>query len=149
MARSKWTVMLVPHDNERVRSVQLSSSTVQALLSGALIIALVGGLLTAGLFVRQSQSMRAEQLERENLLLAAEVTDMRSEMEALQNSIDRLAEMDEEYRTIAGLPPINDDVQRVGIGGPGTPSVESFDIYQENSELGEQIFAANYDLETL
>jgi murein DD-endopeptidase MepM/ murein hydrolase activator NlpD len=141
--------MLVPHDNERVRSVQLSGSTVQALLSGALIIALIGGLLTAGLFVKQSQSMQAEQLERENVLLAAEVTDMRSEMESLQNSIDHLAEMDEQYRTIAGLPAINEDVQRVGIGGPGTPTLESFDVYQENSELGEQIFAANYDLETL
>jgi murein DD-endopeptidase MepM/ murein hydrolase activator NlpD len=93
--------------------------------------------------------MQAEQLERENVLLAAEVTDMRSEMESLQNSIDHLAEMDEQYRTIAGLPAINEDVQRVGIGGPGTPTLESFDVYQENSQLGEQIFAANYDLETL
>jgi hypothetical protein len=58
MARSKWTVMLVPHDNERVRSVQLSGSTVQALLSGALIIALIGGLLTAGLFVKHLRACR-------------------------------------------------------------------------------------------
>jgi murein DD-endopeptidase MepM/ murein hydrolase activator NlpD len=149
MARSKWTVMLIPHDNESVKSVHLSSSGVRAILSGVLLILLLCGVFTTGFFVKQGQHLRAQQLQRENLLLAAEVDGMRNEMEALAASIEDLSAKDEKYRTIAGLPALDRDVQRVGIGGPGTMTLESLEVYQQNPALGEQIFAASYDLETL
>ncbi|MEX0911844.1 MAG: hypothetical protein WD031_00330, partial [Gemmatimonadota bacterium] len=141
--------MLIPHDNERVRSIQLSSSGVRGVLSAVLLLFLLCSVFTAGFFLKQGQELRAEQLERENELLAAEVTGMRMEMESLAASIGELAQKDEQYRTIAGLPAIDEDVQRVGIGGPGTETIESNALYDENPQLGEQIFAASYDLETL
>ncbi len=141
--------MLIPHDNERVRSIQLSATGVRALLSGVLLVTLVLGVFTLGFFLKQGQEFRAEQLERENVLLAAEVSGMRSQMETLASSLNELAERDEKYRTIAGLPSIDEDVRRVGIGGPGTKTLESLDIYRENPELGEQVFAASYDLDAL
>lgn len=141
--------MLIPHGNEKVRSVHLSHSSVRAIVSVILLVVLLIGIFTTGFFLKQGQHLRAERLERENELLAAEVTGMREEMAALSSSIATLAEKDAQYRTIAGLPEIDEDVQRVGIGGPGTKTVESFEIYQENPELGGQIFAATYDLETL
>jgi murein DD-endopeptidase MepM/ murein hydrolase activator NlpD len=149
MARTKWTVMLIPHDNESVRSIQLSHTGVRALISLVLLFLLVCSVFAAGFFLKQGQHFRAQQLARENLLLAAEVTGMRNEMEALAASIEDLSAKDEKYRTIAGLPAIDPDVQRVGIGGPGTKTLESLDVYRENPELGEHIFAASYDLETL
>jgi murein DD-endopeptidase MepM/ murein hydrolase activator NlpD len=149
MARSKWTVMFIPHDNENVRSVHVSSSGVRAIVSGAIVLALMFAVVTTGFFVKQGQQMRTAQLERENALLAAEVTGMRLEMESLANSVNDLAAKDARYRVIAGLPAIAEDVRRVGIGGPGTKTVESLDISQYNPELGEQLFAASYDLGTL
>jgi len=149
MVRSKWTVMLIPHDNERVRSIQLSSTGVRAVISLGLFFVLLGSVFTAGFFLKQGQTFRAERLERENILLAAEVTGIRSEMEVLAASIEDLAAKDEKYRTIAGLPAIDRDVQRVGIGGPGTKTLEGLELYHENAEVGEQVFAASYDLETL
>lgn len=148
MARSKWTVMLIPHDNDRVRSLQLSGTRLRAVVT-AFVVALVGfGSVTAWVG-KPGQHFRAQQLERENLLLAAEVTELREQMEELSASIEELSQKDEQYRTIAGLASIDEDVRQVGIGGPGTKSLESLEIYQHNPELGEQIFAASYDLETL
>ena len=141
--------MLIPHDNERVRSIQLTSSGVRAVLSAVLVVVLLSGIFTAGFFIKEGQALRAENLERENLLLAAEVTGMRNEMESLATSIEELAEKDAQYRTIAGLPEISEDVRRVGIGGPGTSTLESLEIYKQNPELGEQVYAASYDLQTL
>jgi len=141
--------MLIPHDNERVRSIQLSSTGVRAVISLGLFFVLLGSVFTAGFFLKQGQTFRAERLERENILLAAEVTGIRSEMEVLAASIEDLAAKDEKYRTIAGLPAIDRDVQRVGIGGPGTKTLEGLELYHENAEVGEQVFAASYDLETL
>jgi murein DD-endopeptidase MepM/ murein hydrolase activator NlpD len=149
MARSKWTVMLIPHDNDRVRSLQVTGSSVRTMIACVLVGVLVFGGITLALAAKQAPNLRAQQLERENLLLAAEVGEMRGEMEALAASIEELSAKDAKYRTIAGLPEIDPDVQRVGIGGPGTKTLETLDIYRENPELGEQVFAASYDLETL
>jgi murein DD-endopeptidase MepM/ murein hydrolase activator NlpD len=149
MARSKWTVMIIPHDNERVRSVQLSSSGIRAALSVLLVVVLFAGTFSVGFFVKQSHHLRAERLERENVLLAAEVDAMRGEMENLSSSIEELSAKDEKFRMMAGLPPIHEDVQRVGIGGPGTQTLEASAVYQLSETVGEQLYAASYDLETL
>lgn len=149
MARSKWTLMLVPHDNERVRSVQVSGRAVRTIVSLVLFIAVLSGTFSIGFFVKQGHQLRAERLERENVLLAAEVEEMRSEMSTLALSIEDLSEKDERYRTMAGLPAIDADVRRVGIGGPGTATVEGSAMYAVNRDLGEDVFAASFDLETL
>lgn len=149
MARSKWTLMLVPHDNEHVRSVQVSGRAVRTIVSLVLFIAVLSGTFSIGFFVKQGHQLRAERLERENVLLAAEVEEMRSEMATLALSIEDLSQKDEQYRTMAGLPEIDADVRRVGIGGPGTATVEGSAMYAVNRDLGEDVFAATYDLETL
>ena len=64
MARSKWTLMLIPHDNERVRSVQVSSSSVRALLCGILVVVLLSASFSIGFFIKQNQHWRAQRLER-------------------------------------------------------------------------------------
>lgn len=141
--------MLIPHDEERVKSVQLSTASVRVILSVLLVGVLLAGTFSVGFFVKQGHHLRAQRLERENLLLAAEVDEMRSEMRNLSASIEELSLKDEKYRTIAGLPAIDGDVRRVGIGGPGTESLESAAVYRLNPEVGEKIFAASYDVETL
>lgn len=141
--------MLIPHDNESVKSFHVSSSSVRAILSGLTLTILLVVTVTTGFFFKQGPSLRTQHLERENGLLAAEVTGIRSEMEALHASIEELAARDARYRSIAGLPEIDEDVRRVGIGGPGGLSREDSPVYQANPELGEQVFAASYDLETL
>jgi murein DD-endopeptidase MepM/ murein hydrolase activator NlpD len=149
MARSKWTLMLIPHENQRVRSIQVSSVGVRVGLSVVLVLALLVGTFSIGFFVKQGHEVRAERLARENLLLAAEVEGILGEMQTLSAQIEDLTAKDEKYRTIAGLRPIDEDVRRVGIGGPGTASLESMPVYQLNADVGEKVFAASYDLETL
>jgi murein DD-endopeptidase MepM/ murein hydrolase activator NlpD len=141
--------MLVPHDNERVRAVQVSGTGVRAMISLLLFVAVLFGTFGIGFFVKQGHQLQAERLQRENGLLAAEVEEMRDEMATLSVSIEELSRKDEKYRMIAGLPAIDPDVRRVGIGGPGTATVEGSAVYAVNRDLGEDVFAASYDLETL
>jgi murein DD-endopeptidase MepM/ murein hydrolase activator NlpD len=141
--------MLIPHGNEHVRSVQLTHRSVKVVLSVFLIAALFIGTISVGFFVRQSHQLRADRLHRENQLLASEVEDMREKMASLAESLDSLAARDEMFRTVAGLTALDDAVRRVGIGGPGTPTLEERPLYELNPEIGEQVFAASYDLGSL
>ncbi len=141
--------MLVPHGNERVRSVQVSNKSFRVALSLFLIVVLLFGSFSINGLVKQSHHLRAERLERENLLLAAEVDHIRDKMATLHESLDSLAVRDEKYRVIAGLPTIDPDVQRVGIGGPGTQTLANGPLHETNALIGEKVFAATYDLATL
>ncbi|CAN5757489.1 hypothetical protein BH23GEM7_BH23GEM7_12280 [soil metagenome] len=149
MSRLKWTLMLIPHGEQEVKSVQLSTTGVRAVLSLLLLAALLLGTFAIGFLTRQSQHLGAQQLERENLLLAAEVEQMRQTVDQLNESLDAISARSEKFRAVAGLSAIDPEVQRVGIGGPGTPALESSDLYRTNPEVGEQVFAASYDLTTL
>jgi murein DD-endopeptidase MepM/ murein hydrolase activator NlpD len=143
--------MLIPHDNERVRSFQVSSSSVRAILSALLIALLLGGSFSIGFFVKASQHMRAAQLQRENVLLAAEVDHMRGEMRTLSASINQLSAKDESYRTIAGLPPLDAETRAAGSGAKAKPTrfLANTSIFRYNRQVGEKLLATNSDLELL
>lgn len=149
MARSHWTLLLVPHDNERVRSIQISGKSVRVAVTAVLFLAFTLAIFSVGFFVKQSHHVRAERLEHENELLAAEVDQMRSQMETLNRSIEDLSERGEKYRVVAGLPQIDPQVARVGIGGPGTATLKSGALYQLDPERGKKVFTTSSDLGVL
>jgi murein DD-endopeptidase MepM/ murein hydrolase activator NlpD len=141
--------MLVPHDNEQVRSFNVTSKGVRTVVSTALIATVLLGTFSIAFFVKQSEHVRAAGLRHENELLAAEVNGMREQMEELNRSITVLSEKDEKFRTIAGLPEIDDDVRRVGIGGPGTELAGSGALSRVNPVVGSKVESASQDLGTL
>lgn len=149
MARSQWTLLLVPHDNERVRSVQISGKSVRIAVSAVLFSAFLLSLFSIGFFVKQSHHLRAERLEHENELLAAEVDQMRSQVATLNRSIEDLSARGEKYRVVAGLPQIDPQVERVGIGGPGTATLKSDALYHLDPERGKKVFSTSSDLGVL
>ena len=112
--------MLVPHDNERVRSLQVSGKSIRAALSAFLMAVLLLGTFAVAFVLKQSRHVQNAALRAENSALAGEVDEMRRQMAELDRSIAALTEKDEQLRVVAGLPEIDPDVRRVGIGGPGT-----------------------------
>jgi murein DD-endopeptidase MepM/ murein hydrolase activator NlpD len=118
MSQSRWTLMLVPHDNERVRSFHVSGKSIRAVVSTLLLGALLLGTFSVAFFLKQSQHVQNGQLRKQNQLLAAEVDAMRDQLQDLDRSIEALSRKDEELRVVAGLPEIDADVRQVGVGGP-------------------------------
>jgi murein DD-endopeptidase MepM/ murein hydrolase activator NlpD len=141
--------MLVPHENDQVRSFQLTPRLLKGAISAVLLVAVVSATFTVGFFAKQGQEVETRRLRTENQLLAAEIDQMRDQVSQLSVSIDEFSAKDEQFRVIAGLPSIDSEVRRVGIGGPGTPSPEDGPLHDLNQDVGEKVFAASYDLATL
>jgi murein DD-endopeptidase MepM/ murein hydrolase activator NlpD len=135
--------MLVPHDNERVRSFQVSAKDVRAIVSAVLLVAFLLGTFTVAFFIKQSQHVRAAALSKENQLLAAEVDQMRGDMQALNASINLLAKKDEQYRVMSGLPEGGD--AHVSAGG----RVSEQALMHLAPEVGGKVSSASSELETL
>ena len=135
--------MLVPHDNERVRSFQVSAKDIRAIVSAVLLVVFLLGTFSVAFFVKQSQHVRAAALSKENQLLAAEVDQMRGDMQALNASINLLAKKDEQYRVMSGLPEGGD--AHIAAGG----RVAEQALMHLDPEVGGKVSSASTELETL
>src|SRR2546421_7944543 len=114
----RWTVMLVPHGSGSSRAVEVSQSVVKALvgIGGVLVVlflVLGGTALSRGVNITRSRA-----LERENQLLASEIQRMRERLGGLRDTLNVFGEREQALRLMAGLSPVDKDVQLAGIGGP-------------------------------
>ena len=141
--------MLVPHDNERVRSFQVKWNHVRNVVSSAVLVVFLLGTFTVAFFIKQGQHVRSATLRHENELLASEVDQMRTEMEQLNRSIETLSRRDEQYRALSGLASVSGDVRRAGIGGPDGRSVSEQALMRLNPEVGGRLSAASLNLDAL
>ena len=149
MAGSRWTLMLVPHDNERVRSFQVAWKHVRAVVSSILLVIFLLGTFTVAFFIKQAQHVQSSTLRHENELLASEVTQMRAEMEQLNLSMEALSRRDEQYRALSGLGAVSPEVRRAGAGGPEQRSMSEQALMHLNPEVGGRLSAASTSLDAL
>lgn len=141
--------MLIPEGNDHVKSFQVTSKSVRVAISVVLFFVFLSAAVTIGFFAKQSHEFRAERLAQENRLLAAEVDQMRDQMTQLSASIDDLSKKEEKYRVIAGLPTVDEDVRRVGIGGPGTATRTGSLLSSLNPMVGDKVFDTSTNLRYL
>jgi murein DD-endopeptidase MepM/ murein hydrolase activator NlpD len=149
MTRRKWTLLLLADEREQLRSISFRARSLRMFMGGAGFCGIALVVLATTFAVRGHPAYKAAQLERENAALAAELESLRDRVQGLQGVMEELSERDAEVRTIAGLAPVDTDVLGVGVGGPGSPSLEGHPLYRLSPELGERAFAATYDLNAL
>lgn len=149
MARRWWTLLVVSDDPTEVRQFRISREFVRVTVAGVLVLFSVLTSLAAGFFVKEGQRLQVQRLERENALLEAEMDEIQAQLATLQHVLSDLSSRDEHYRLLAGLEPIDEEVRQAGIGGPGTATLQTSELWQHNPRLGEMAFAASYDLHAM
>lgn len=149
MNQQHWTLLLIRGDREDLKQISLPARRIRLLAAGASVLVLV--LLAAAVAVGlQARDAVAHQLlDRQNRVLAAELEVMRDRVEGLRGELQALVEKDSEIRLVAGLSPIDAEVQRVGIGGPGSPDLRSHPLYEMDEETAAGAFALTYDIHAL
>ncbi|TVR65587.1 MAG: M23 family metallopeptidase [Gemmatimonadales bacterium] len=149
MSQEHWTLLLIRGDRENVRQISLPARRLRFALAGAsaLILLLVVAAVSVGMQARDGVAQHL--LERQNRVLAAELELMRTRVSDLRGELNSLVEKDSEIRLVAGLDPIDAEVQRVGIGGPGSPDLRSHPLYELDEDAASDAFALTYDLHAL
>lgn len=146
MARDQWTIVLVAGEDGPLRQVTLSRRTLR-LAIGAVGTAFLALLVLLVSFGGESTSrLEARGLREQNQVLASQLSTLQARMKGLEGDLTYLAERDAEARLLAGLTPIDEEVLRVGVGGPGSPTLEEHPLYAVDAELGKEAFAVEYDL---
>lgn len=149
MSRRQWTLLIMSSEDTAVQQYAVSSRLLRvgATIAGVLLVVLI--VLAGGFFVKQSQSARAAHLERENALLAEELHIIRDQLAQVESALTELSHKDEQYRLLAGLDPIDEEVRLAGIGGPGTATLSGSELYRLNPDRGQVAFSTAYDLNAM
>ena len=124
MPKRRWTLVLVPHGSEPSRIVEVSYN----LLRG--VVAVIGGFVVLGLLVayltlsHTTDLSRAARLQQENASLAREIGELHGRLSSLADTLSTISQRDAHIRVLANLDPIDPQVQRAGIGGPGSSDLD-------------------------
>ena len=149
MARREWTVVIVSDDGPGIRQFRLSRELVRiCAILGVLTVGALASLATA--FLIGAGAGRADaRLVAKNRLLEHELTQIGSLADTLRLTLQNLTGRDEYYRLLAGLDPLDEDVQKAGIGGPDGNSLEESPLYLTDPTAGLLAHATSTDLSTL
>jgi murein DD-endopeptidase MepM/ murein hydrolase activator NlpD len=93
--------------------------------------------------------IEARRLQAQNSVLSATLEQIQGRVMGLEGTVSELSSRDQQLRVLAGLDAIQEEVLRVGVGGPGSSSPESHPLYAVDEELGKTAFAVTYDLNAL
>ena len=147
--RRRWTLLVVPEGStESPRSFAVSGRVVRAAATALTIVVLIA-LIGLGATISSYATPRGRAAARDAQELSRELADLRGKMAVLQDTIRAIGERDERIRTLAGLPSVDSAVREAGIGGPGTPVLDSSPIYRSNPTLGRLAFGARTDIDGL
>src|SRR6266540_3445051 len=147
-AERRWTVMVVPHGSGASRAVEVSQTVVKTLVGIGSVVALLFLVLGGAALSRGVTITRSRALERENRLLAGEIQRLRDRLAGLRDTLNVFSEREQGLRLLAGLAPMDADVQQAGIGGPAGQWSER-DSLSAAGPNGSQALAARVDMDQL
>jgi murein DD-endopeptidase MepM/ murein hydrolase activator NlpD len=139
MAKRRWTVVLVPHNSEPSRIVEISYTVLKVAASG--VVLGLGALLLVGYATVSTTTdlSRTARLEKENRILAQQLGDISGRLAVLTDTLSRIGQRDAKIRVLANLEPIDPEVRAVGIGGPTLAPRPRLDVESEAAGRAEDI----------
>jgi murein DD-endopeptidase MepM/ murein hydrolase activator NlpD len=114
----RFSILLIPHNKGKIFEVKLSSKALGLLVLGFVL------LLSSSLFLFLSASGRAyeklklSRLAKENSYLMGKQNELNSAISDLKGQMAELIEKEKEVRLVFGLPQVDEQVRRLGVGGP-------------------------------
>jgi len=117
-ARSRYTVMVLAGPGRRPRHFSLPVLLVPVCMALIALGLMGGGLVLLGLAADRVDDAHLALLEVENERLLAQIDEMELSVDRFEARLDEMAEVEREFRHLASLDPIPEEVRRLGIGGP-------------------------------
>lgn len=148
MTEPRWTVLVVPHGTGKSKSMDISRPILRIILGSALALPLTALVLGYTTISKSVDIARLDKLDRQNQLLSQELRQTQNLISQLTDTMRVISDHDRQFRVVAGLTPIDPDVQQAGIGGPSGewPEREQLD---SAGALGKAALAAHVDVSAL
>ena len=149
MIGDRWTFLLVRDGLSTVKQYSLSSRLLRILVGGGLVAALILIGYTVTIGVDGYARLQSAQLDTRNTVLQDELRKFQTRVDHLESTLNRIAQNDARFRSIAGLESIDSEVLQAGVGGPGLVGPEAHSLWTIDPSISENLFEVSYDLNQL
>ena len=149
MIGDRWTFLLVRDGLSTVKQYSLSSRLLRILVGGGLVTALILIGYTVTIGVDGYARLQSAQLDTRNTVLQDELRQFQTRVDHLESTLNRVAQNDARFRSIAGLESIDSEVLQAGVGGPGLVGPEAHSLWTIDPSISENLFEVSYDLNQL
>ena len=149
MIGDRWTFLLVRDGLSTVKQYSLSSRLLRILVGGGLVTALILIGYTVTIGVDGYARLQSAQLDTRNTVLQDELQQFQTRVDHLESTLNRIAQNDARFRSIAGLESIDSEVLQAGVGGPGLVGPEAHSLWTIDPSISENLFEVSYDLNQL
>ena len=147
MTKKSWTILIAPHDKESVRKVSIRQGLITFFSVLSIVFIFAGVYLTIVYWNNIYNLSKLAKLENENGLLLQKVKTVDKGIAQLSGRIGKLLEENQQYRCIAGLQFLNEDVIGAGIGG--MPPVGDPYLFEIDSYLAKRLQNQDTQLDAL
>lgn len=149
MTGNRWTFLVLRDEGSPVRQYTLSTRTLRAIVGagGGCLLVIFGFILAIGF--DGLARLEARNLQARNEVLEAELASFQRRMAGIEETLDRVAQDDAHFRSIAGLEVLDREVLQAGVGGPGLGSPQTSPLWVTDSAATKRVFATAYDLSAL
>ena len=148
MAEPRWTVLVVPHGPGKSKALEISRPALRILLGSALVLPLTAMVLGYTTISKSVDMSRLSRLDEQNAVLAQELEQTRHLITELTDTMKVISDRDRQFRIVAGLTPIDPEVQQAGIGGPSGEWPERERLLAEG-DMGKTALESHVDVSTL
>ena len=149
MIGDRWTFLLVRDGHSTVKQYSLSSRLLRILVGGGLVAALILIAYAVTIGVDGYARLQSAQLDTRNTVLQDELRQFQTRVDHLESTLNRIAQNDARFRSIAGLESIDSEVLQAGVGGPGLVGPEAHSLWTIDPSISENLFEVSYDLNQL
>lgn len=147
MIVERLRLMYLPKEGTGIKQLSLSGRQVAVYGSILSICFICFIVLMIGVTTRLFQSYQIHSLEKDRNQLQNELVEIKEKVSALNSRLAQIEQTGDELRNVANLPPINNDVRKVGIGGPG--NFRGMDFMYYSDEIQKTALEINLDLNKL
>jgi murein DD-endopeptidase MepM/ murein hydrolase activator NlpD len=116
--KKRFSVLLVPHNKGEVVEKKVSAGFLVLLLAGFVLVFGCGAAFSLGGVSRAYDKLRLHRLEKENRLLQSKLGELRATTDNLKTQMADLIEKEKKVRMVFGLPQVDEQIRRLGVGGP-------------------------------
>lgn len=147
MAKKCWTLLVVPHDEIRVRRLKISYWLLTAGIVVALSLFAGIGYLSLISFNKEYNHLKLINLELENQLLTQKLSSVEQKITNLTLRITDQMEENQLFRRIAGLELLDSEVKEVGVGGAYIGNYD--ELFELDSQSARQIYQQQEQVDAL
>ncbi len=147
MPKKSWTILVVPHDEIRVRRLKISYWLVAAALTLSFTFLAGVGYLTVVSLNKEYNHLKLINLQLENQLLTQKLTGVEQKISGLTQRISGLMDENQVFRRIAGLDLLDNEVREVGVGGAYIGNYD--ELFELNSSAARQLYQQQDQVDAL